>query len=671
MKTSRKRSLRNRFSLLLAVVLLSALIPVLVVQTQATGNTSPFSVVDKEPSVAAILPNDLNSPLALFWSAASDTPDYQASLTGRLDKGIQVAGADSYVVSFLVQTANSKAIANVQSLKLSIDISLFEFVRWDGSDINLTILTTTLLRLPENTFSVLSGWSGSVWAAKSPDGSRLLLLIEPYRAIDPFDNPNGYSFDVLTALESIRLAFLPGKSIRDLTNDSVRLMTAVEMEIVNQREQILLNDGTRTVYRYGTQLNSTFTPENDIFEVPPIIDMGLEPHADCEWDEGVVTNAPTCEEAGVMTFTCLFCSESYTVTIASLGHNWDSGTVTLAPTCTAKGVRTFRCSRCSDTRTEDIPEIACEYDAVVTFPTCTEPGFTTYTCKGCGDTYTDDPVPALGHDWDAGTVTLAPTCTAKGTRTFSCSRCTETRTEEIPEIACEYDTVVTLPTCTEPGFTTYTCKYCSDKYTDDPVPALGHDWDAGTVTLAPTPDNEGVRTFKCQRCSETKTEPIPKISLFVVTFVVDEEPYEVISIEEGKTVSVPKDPVKAGYIFLGWNLDDEWFDFSTPITEDIVLTAVWKNTNITTPITSIRIATAPGIPAPAMVTMSRNSRLRLYYITNDGADCEGVVWSVGNQAFATVDNSGNVTTRSLSGTVVLTITDTATGLSHSLVLRII
>ena len=41
------------------------------------------------------------------------------------------------------------------------------------------------------------------------------------------------------------------------------------------------------------------------------------------------------------------------------------------------------------------------------------------------------------------------------------------------------------------------------------VPALGHDWDNGTVTLEPTATTDGTKTFTCQRCRETKTEVIP------------------------------------------------------------------------------------------------------------------------------------------------------------------
>ena len=43
---------------------------------------------------------------------------------------------------------------------------------------------------------------------------------------------------------------------------------------------------------------------------------------------------------------------------------------------------------------------------------------------------------------------------------------------------------------------------------------------------------------------------------------------ETQSIEEGKFVTKPQDPVKEGYEFIDWN-----FDFNTPITEDTIITA--------------------------------------------------------------------------------------------------
>ena len=45
--------------------------------------------------------------------------------------------------------------------------------------------------------------------------------------------------------------------------------------------------------------------------------------------------------------------------------------------------------------------------------------------------------------------------------------------------------------------------------------------------------------------------------------------------KKGMTLTPPKEPTKEGYIFLNWSLDGNEFDFSTPIREDVTLTAEW------------------------------------------------------------------------------------------------
>lgn len=41
--------------------------------------------------------------------------------------------------------------------------------------------------------------------------------------------------------------------------------------------------------------------------------------------------------------------------------------------------------------------------------------------------------------------------------------------------------------------------------------ALGHDWDSGVITTPATETEAGVKTYTCTRCEETKTESIPKL----------------------------------------------------------------------------------------------------------------------------------------------------------------
>jgi uncharacterized repeat protein (TIGR02543 family) len=47
-------------------------------------------------------------------------------------------------------------------------------------------------------------------------------------------------------------------------------------------------------------------------------------------------------------------------------------------------------------------------------------------------------------------------------------------------------------------------------------------------------------------------------------------------VGQGTTVAKPADPVREGYIFLGWFLEDEEYDFNLPVETDITLVAHWE-----------------------------------------------------------------------------------------------
>ena len=77
-------------------------------------------------------------------------------------------------------------------------------------------------------------------------------------------------------------------------------------------------------------------------------------------------------------------------------------------------------------------------------------------------------------------------------------------------------------TCTQGGFVMYVCA-CGSSYNEAVYPALGHDWDSGTVTKEPTATETGIRTYACTRCNETKTESIPVVSVDVTQMFTDVE----------------------------------------------------------------------------------------------------------------------------------------------------
>ena len=66
--------------------------------------------------------------------------------------------------------------------------------------------------------------------------------------------------------------------------------------------------------------------------------------------------------------------------------------------------------------------------------------------------------------------------------------------------------VTTKPTCTEAGIKTRECDCGVTERAE--APAMGHNWDAGTITREPTAEADGERTYSCLVCKATRTEPV-------------------------------------------------------------------------------------------------------------------------------------------------------------------
>ena len=133
--------------------------------------------------------------------------------------------------------------------------------------------------------------------------------------------------------------------------------------------------------------------------------------------------------------------------------------------------------------------------------TCTSPAVYYYKCTGCAkagtNTYTSGN--ALGHSWNAGTVTKQPSCTEKGVKTFTCTRCNATKTEDIAMVA---HTPGAAATCT----TAQTCTVCGAQL----AKALGHSYNTKDTssTYLKSPANctdAAVYYYKCDRCTAKGT----------------------------------------------------------------------------------------------------------------------------------------------------------------------
>ncbi|MBQ6431496.1 MAG: endonuclease [Oscillospiraceae bacterium] len=227
-----------------------------------------------------------------------------------------------------------------------------------------------------------------------------------------------------------------------------------------------------------------------------------------------ITTPATCTESGVMTYTCS-CGDSYTETIAALGHNYVDHAAQAA-TCTDVGWNAYQtCSRCDYTTYQAIPALGHNIvaDAAVA-ATCTESGLTAGEhCTRCDYAVAQETVPALGHNYIAGTP-VAATCTAAGYTPYTCDRCGDSYNGDA--VAALGHDLVTDPavaaTCTETGLTAGEhCTRCDYAVAQEVVSALGHDLVyyegvAATCTVA------GYESYHdCTRCDYTDYTVIPAL----------------------------------------------------------------------------------------------------------------------------------------------------------------
>ena len=180
----------------------------------------------------------------------------------------------------------------------------------------------------------------------------------------------------------------------------------------------------------------------------------------------------TCTTTGYTGDTyCKDCNEKIAdgKVIPALGHAWDNGVITTAPTCENAGVKTFTCTRCKETKTEAISATGHTPVQIPEKPaTCTEPGHKAGTkCSVCGAVLSGlEEIPAKGHTVVVDPA-VEPTCTEPGkTEGKHCSVCNEViaAQEIIPAIG--HKPVIRDAkgaTLTEEGYTgdTY-CSVCNE-----------------------------------------------------------------------------------------------------------------------------------------------------------------------------------------------------------------
>ena len=205
--------------------------------------------------------------------------------------------------------------------------------------------------------------------------------------------------------------------------------------------------------------------------------------------------------------------------ISAKGHRWNEGEITTAPTCENAGVKTYTCTVCNATKTEAIDATGHTPVEVAEQPaTCTEAGHKAGTkCSVCKAILSGmEEIPATGHT-EVIDAAKAPTCTKTGlTEGKHCSVCNEVLVAQEVIPAKGHTEVIdpaVEPTCTEPGKTEGKhCSVCNEVLVaQEVIPAKGHT-EVIDPAVAPTCTKTGLTEGKhCDVCKEVlvKQEVVP------------------------------------------------------------------------------------------------------------------------------------------------------------------
>ena len=287
------------------------------------------------------------------------------------------------------------------------------------------------------------------------------------------------------------------------------------------------------------------------------------------WNEGEITTAPTCENAGVKTYTCTVCNETKTEAIDATGHT-PVDVAGQPATCTEAGHKAgTKCSVCNAILSgmEEIPATGhTEVIDAAKAPTCTETGLTEGKhCSVCNTVLVaQEVIPAKGHT-EVVDPAVEATCTTPGkTEGKHCSVCNEVLVAQTEIPAKGHTEVIdpaVEPTCTEPGKTEGKhCSVCKEVLVaQEVIPATGHKPETRNAVEATltTPGYTG--DIYCSVCNKLLEEgkEIPKTGAHI-TWVIDgkvvaEEDYlkGTMPSFKGSTDRAPDDGYR--YTFTGWS----------------------------------------------------------------------------------------------------------------------
>ena len=237
--------------------------------------------------------------------------------------------------------------------------------------------------------------------------------------------------------------------------------------------------------------------------------------------------------------------------IPAKGHSWNEGKITTAPTCENAGVKTYTCTVCNATKTKAINATGHTPVEVAEQPaTCTEAGHTAgVKCSVCGATISGiEVIPATGHKPEIRNAVEATLTTPGYTGDTYCSVCNELLKQgtEIPKTGAHITWVIDGKVVAEEDYlkgTMPSFKGSTDKAPDENYRYTFTGWSPEVVVA------EEDATYTAQYSETARV-------FYTITFNANggEGGMEPQRFEVGVDTALNTNTfTREGYKFIGWN----------------------------------------------------------------------------------------------------------------------
>lgn len=179
------------------------------------------------------------------------------------------AGGNTLVLDWQIMANQvDLTLTNIQGLRLAYDNTVLRLIRWDAAGDYSNMMGDMFTKMPQaGNLGVYGYGVPAVYGAKNDIGYTGFLGM----ALEIGGSFYNCPLNTYVSLLKVRFAFHAGKSEADLTPNSIRMLTATELQNIAQYVSILLNttkDGGKS-YTYGLQNGGEFTGGDEL-EAPII-----------------------------------------------------------------------------------------------------------------------------------------------------------------------------------------------------------------------------------------------------------------------------------------------------------------------------------------------------------------------------------------------------------------